>query len=189
MSRVLQAIADDVGASERTLRRALNEGLLRGDRPSTHKLAVPLSERRYIASHWTVLSRLRALLRTEPSVECAVLFGSVARGDDSANSDVDLLVWMREPSPGLRRAVSRRLSDGLGRHVQIVDFEDARRDSSLLESVLRDGRALVDRGGRWPALRATETTIHRRAERERRLLAERATEARRYFAERSSGAS
>ena len=48
--------------------------------------------------------------------------------------------------------------------------------------ILRDGRVLIDRDGRWPALRAQRSRIGARAERDRRLAAERARQAAQAFA-------
>ena len=45
---------------------------------------------------WSLLSALRRALRTEPNVRLAVVYGSFARGDDVSDSDLDLLVSLRE---------------------------------------------------------------------------------------------
>jgi predicted nucleotidyltransferase len=101
------------------------------------------------------VSRLLAALRTEPNVELAVLFGSVARGEDiTGASDVDLLVELRDPHPGALEALRGRLSNHVGLEVQLVPLRAAHRDPHLLSEVLRDGRPLVDRQQRWPALQA-----------------------------------
>ena len=175
----LSILAAEVGTSDRTLRRAVNDGVIRATRTSPYKLALPLAERAYIRRHWPLIATLRAGLRLEHSVECAVLFGSIARGDDDAGSDVDLLVWLR---PGANRlAIARRLSDRLGRRVQIVDAADATRNPSLVLSVLRDGRPLVDRAGRWETLVRRRARIARAAKQERARTAEKAAAARKFF--------
>ena len=55
----------------------------------------------------------------------AALFGSFARGDTHAASDVDLLI---DPPPGMTlldlARLENRLTDALARAVQIVTFED-----------------------------------------------------------------
>lgn len=82
MSTVLAALAHDIGVSERTLRRAVNDGTLRGSRPSPRSLDLPLSERSYARRAWPLLAALRTALRTEPNVRFALLFGSAATGED-----------------------------------------------------------------------------------------------------------
>jgi predicted nucleotidyltransferase len=181
MSRMLEELADDVGVHERTLRRAVAEGTIRAHRETPHKLQLPVAERHYVRTHWATIGGLRTALRTEPSVQCAVLFGSTARGDDAVDSDLDLLVWTSDTTHAARHALARRLAARLGREVQIVDVHDARTQPSLLESILRDGRVLVDRGGCWHALAASTAGLRRRAARERRVLAERAAAARDFF--------
>ena len=46
-----------------------------------------------------LVADLRRALRTEPNVRLAVLYGSLARGDEDAGSDLDLLVSLAEDRP------------------------------------------------------------------------------------------
>jgi predicted nucleotidyltransferase len=156
MSLMLKRLAGEVGVSERTLRRGVGSELIRARRPSSRRLVVSEDEAAWVRLHWSLVGRLRGALRTEPNVELAVLFGSVARGDDLAGiSDVDLLVELRRPFPGALEALRLRLNRQLPAEVvQLVSLEGARRNPRLLTEVLRDGRPLVDRGGSWPRLRA-----------------------------------
>jgi predicted nucleotidyltransferase len=113
------------------------------------------SETAWVRSHWALAGRLRAVLRTEPNVALAVLFGSMARGDDvHEGSDVDLLVALRTPSPDALHLLYRRLSERLEMDLQLVPLDTARRDPRLMSEVLRDGRPLVDRRGMWFQLQA-----------------------------------
>ena len=69
----------------------------------------------------TTLERLRALepqLR-ERGIKRADLFGSVARGDASEDSDVDLLVELSRPMGFEFFALEDFLSDTLGRSVEL----------------------------------------------------------------------
>lgn len=127
-----------------------------------------MAERSYLRRAWPLLARLRELLRTEPEVSLAVLFGSWARGDAHDASDVDLLVSLR--ARGNARRVASRLSDKLGRRVQLVTLDDARGAPLLLREVLREGRVLVDRDGVWSVLVRDRERIERAARRERRLI-------------------
>ena len=88
---ILEEVAADVGVHERTLRRGLADGLLRGRRPT---ILAP-GEATYLRAHWPLLSALRAVLRTERNVRLAMLIGSAARGELTEDSDVDLLVHWR----------------------------------------------------------------------------------------------
>ena len=160
MSLVLERLAEEVGVSERTLRRGVGSELIRARRPSSHRLVVSEQEAAWVRRHWSLVDRLRGALRTEPNVELAVLFGSVARGDDLARiSDVDLLVELRRPFPGALEALRLRLDRRLPAAVQLVPLEGASRSPRLLTEVLRDGRPLVDRGGSWPRLRAQASQV------------------------------
>lgn len=182
MGSVLDQLASEVGVHERTLRRAAGSGLIRARRPSSRRLLLSEEEGTWVRSHWALTSRLLAALRTEPNLELAVLFGSVARGDDVAGvSDVDLLVELRSPSPGAIEALRRRLSAHLEPTVQLVPLQAARRDPRLLVEILRDGRPLVDRSRLWPALRAHAGQTHARAEEAGRELQEGAGAAVGYF--------
>src|SRR5438270_4891112 len=94
---VLQALARDLGADERTLRRAVRGGIVRARRLTPRTLSLPDVEIEYLRGHWSLLTALRAALRTERNVRLAVLFGSVARGTERAHSDLDVLVVLRDP--------------------------------------------------------------------------------------------
>lgn len=174
MSSALERLAREAGTSERTLRRAIAQGTLRAERPTPHTLRMGTAERRYVRSHWPLLGLLRDALRTEPNVETALLFGSVARGDDTAESDLDLVVWMRTPSVRARRELRERLETHADRAVEIVDGNRAEREAGLLTAMLEDGRVVVDRAGRWQALRARAPSLGRQAARQRRRTRERA---------------
>jgi len=167
----------NVGVSERTLRRAWSLGTIRGERPTPHTLRLPIEERLYIRRHWPTLSRLRQSLRTEPAVSLAVVFGSVARGDDIPGSDVDLLVALRSDDLRSRVMLADRLCRRTGLNVQTVSLTDALAHSSLMVEILRDGRVLVDRDERWPQLRSESQCVREQAEQDRLRRAARAREA------------
>ena len=162
----LSLLAREVGVHERTLRCAVAEGSLRAARPSPRTLNISLAEREYVRRCWSLLSTLRAVLRTEHNVRFALLFGSVARGTAAPGSDVDVLVALRYAD--LERVVelSTKLSEATGRRVDVVRLEDAENEPSFLADVIADGRVLVDRDGLWPRLRGREPSL-RRASRQR----------------------
>jgi predicted nucleotidyltransferase len=158
----LSRLASTLNTSERTLRRAAGVGLLKADRVSERRLRVPDAERRYLESRWSLLAGLRAALRTEPNVELAVLFGSAARGTDGEGSDLDILVGVRDPDRFRVLELQDRLAQALGRKVDVVRLADAERSPWLMAEILTEGRVLVDRVGRWPAMAARAGRVRKR---------------------------
>jgi predicted nucleotidyltransferase len=173
----LQTLARRVGADERTLRRAVEQGAVRASRPSPRRLDVAREETRYLTRHWSLLAALRQAFRTERSVRLAVLFGSLARGDASADSDVDLLVARRDRDPLGYAALSARLERVAGRRIHIVPLEGTPASPSLLADALEDGRVLIDRDHRWPDLTSRSEEVHSAAREVDERTAKRATEA------------
>lgn len=160
---MLHLLAGPVGASERTLRRAAARGLIRGARPSPRRLVLAAGEIAYLREHWPLLEQLVETLRKHPNVRLAVLYGSLARGDEQAESDLDLLVRLRRDDYRSRADLAGSLADATGRQVQIVSLAQAEEAPLLLADVLRDGRVLVDRELDWPRLRRREHRIVERA--------------------------
>lgn len=185
MSFALQELAASLDVNERTLRRAWALGTVRGERVTPYKLRVPVGERVYLRRHWPTISRLRAALRTEPNVSLAVLFGSVARGDDDEESDVDLLVGLRDPDLGNRVALATRLRKHIDRPLEVIALEDALRRASFMVEILRDGRVLVDRDGRWPEMSAQGPDFEAQAREHSRVVAKRAQQAIEMFARKA----
>lgn len=158
----VRALARQLDVPERTLRRAAGQGLIRGERLSERRFRMSLREEAYLRRHWGLLSALRGALRTEPNVRLAVLVASLAAGQGSERSDVDLLVSLGEEGAGAVAALSGRLSERLGRDVQLVRRREAERSPRLMLDVLADGRVLVDRDGLGPGLLAGERRWRRR---------------------------
>lgn len=176
MTTTLPRLARELETTDRTLRRALDQGLLRIQRPSPRRVELPLDEHVYLRKNWPLLAELRQILRTEPGISLAVLFGSRARGDNHAHSDVDLLVALRPDAKSgaterrRSRALSARLSERLGLDVQVIPLRDAEDSAVLLAEVIRDGRVLVDRGGEWSRLVERRNRVNHAATRERKEL-------------------
>jgi len=171
---VLHDISQELGVSERTLRRAVADGAIRAERPGARRLRISDEERDWVLRHWPTVTRLRKALKTEPSVRLAVLFGSQARGREHRRSDLDLLVEVDTASPGRLAALEERLSAAAGREVQLVSARDAEASPGLMADALRDGRVLVDRDGVWPSLRRRAPQIRRAAQRRDEELLEQA---------------
>ncbi len=162
---VFHELADELDVNERTLRRAVERGLIRATRVSERRVDMPFAERRYVQTHWPLLAGLLSSVRTRHNVRLAVVFGSTARGDDHPLSDVDLVVAFGVEEFHSAATLAETLGEEIGRPVQAVSLETARATPLLLASVLLDGRVLVDRDGEWPKLKRTESQIVRDARR------------------------
>ncbi len=103
-------------------------------------------------------------MRTEPNVRLAVLYGSVARGDDAPGSDLDLLVSLGADRPDAAVGLAVRLERALGREVDVARL-NRMQDAAplLLLRAIDEGRVLLDRDGEWAALKARRGEIARRA--------------------------
>jgi predicted nucleotidyltransferase len=175
MGRVLGHTASDIDLSERTLRRYIGEGMLRARKVGS-QVELPPAEDAYLRSHHELLRTLRASFRTERNVRVAVLFGSAATGEDTAGSDIDLLVSLHGDDFGYFAALRRRLAESLGRPVHVVLLEDAQKAPALLADALSEGRAVIDRDGLWQRLLARGDDIRELAARDdARLAAEAAS--------------
>ncbi len=87
-------------------------------------------------------SKLRSVLAEDPTVRFAMLFGSHARGRDTATSDVDVAVG------GARvdvLALAAKLSEATGRDVDVVRVEDA--NIPLLEQLMQYSHDLYSASG------------------------------------------
>lgn len=160
----LAELARELGVDARTLRRAAASGTIRCEHVSARRQLVSEDESRYAAGHWPLLSRLRRALRTEPNVRLAVLYGSVARGDDTRESDLDLLVSLEEDRPDAGVKLAVRLERAVDRHVDVARLNRIRETAPLL--LLRavdEGRVVLDRDGEWPRLQMRRGELARYA--------------------------
>jgi predicted nucleotidyltransferase len=164
MRSPLPTIALELGADERTLRRAVGRGAVHCSRATPRQLEFAPGELDYLRTHWELLSSLSRALRTEPNVGLAVLYGSAARGDDRADSDVDLLVGLRNSAPSAATALAMRLGDALERDVDVARLDRVRTQAPfLLVQALDEGRVLVDREAEWPKLQSRRDRFVRAA--------------------------
>lgn len=162
----VQELAADLGVEERTLRRAVAQGTIRCRRSGPRRLRLVAGEREYLRGHWELIAELRRSLRTERPVKLAVLYGSMARGDDDAGSDLDLLVAFADDRPANAFELAMRLERVADRRVDIAHLERVEAAAPLLlDRVLDEGRVLVDRNDGWLRLRERRRAIHARARR------------------------
>lgn len=177
MGQALADTAASLGCSERTLRRYVNAGALRGRRVTPKGLEISHEEERYLQSHWTLLTTLNRALRTERDVRLAVLFGSTAVGEDGSDSDVDVLVSHRRSGALPLAGLASRLGRALGKRAHVVGFEQARMSPSLLADIVEEGRPLLDRDGVWPGVLVERDKILACAAAEEQAIAARAAQA------------
>lgn len=162
----IQELAHELGVDERTLRRAASQGALRCQRSTPRRLRLADGEREYLQGHWQILADLRQALRTERQVRLAVLYGSVARGEEDAGSDLDLLVAWAPDRASDPLALAGRLERVIGRRVDVATLGRVEAQSPLLlTQILEEGRVLVDRDGTWRRLRERRRAIRARARR------------------------
>ena len=167
----LQRLAWEVGAPERTLRRAVSAGTLRCRRPTPRRLEIDAEERVYLRDRWELLARLREVLRTEPNVRFAAIFGSVARGDESEASDLDMAIDFDRRDRRGRIRLASKVEAVSGRRAQLLHLRDVELCApDLLGEILVEGRVLVDRDDRWPELMRHRRQILERARDARREL-------------------
>jgi predicted nucleotidyltransferase len=160
---VLDSLAAELRVSGRSLRRAVERGTIRARRPSPRRTELSFEERHYVETHWELLSSVVSWLRMRPNVRLAVVYGSVARGDDRPDSDVDLLVSFAREDARTAASLAATLGEEMGRRVQVVSLAAARRTPLLLLDVVREGRVLVDRDGEWPGLARRRPRLRREA--------------------------
>lgn len=157
-------LARALGADERTMRRFVADGAVRCERLGPRRRRIGEEERAYLSSHWGLLSGLRRALRTEMNVRLAVVYGSVARGQDAQDSDVDLLVSLAKDRPEAAVEIAVRLERALSREVDVARLDRVSRSAPLLLlQAVDEGRVVLDRDRQWPQLCAGRAEIERRA--------------------------
>lgn len=90
-----------------------------------------------------VLDALRAELDRRVGLDALWVYGSVARGTDTAGSDVDLAaLFARRPAAAELLSLPGDLAVLAGRDVDLVDLDTA--SPVIAMQVLREGRLLAD---------------------------------------------
>ena len=72
-----------------------------------------------------ILQRLRDVVAAFPAVRLAVAFGSVARGDDNAQSDADIALLLEPDTRPLRIEIEAELGRAAGRDVDLIFLDTA----------------------------------------------------------------
>jgi predicted nucleotidyltransferase len=162
----IQQLAGELGAEERTLRRAVFQGTIHSRRAGPRRAKLAAGEADYLKEHWGLLLDLRKALRTERKVRLAVLYGSVARGHEDGSSDLDFLVALSDDEPPLTTGLAARLGRVGSRDADVARLSRIEKSAPLLlDRVLDEGRVLVDRDGIWAELKERRRAIRARAKR------------------------
>lgn len=89
-----------------------------------------------------VVSRSREVFSGYPFVIKALLFGSFARGEQTATSDVDLIVWVEGPHDhGRLTDLECSLAAALGRDVDVLTHL-GRTSQRFIDNILREGKLI-----------------------------------------------
>lgn len=89
-----------------------------------------------------VVSRSREVFSEYPFVTKALLFGSFARGEQTATSDVDLIVWVEGPHDhGRLTDLECSLAAALGRDVDVLTHL-GRTSQRFIDNILREGKLI-----------------------------------------------
>jgi predicted nucleotidyltransferase len=94
-----------------------------------------------------------------------VLYGSVARGDDTPDSDVDLLVSLVEDRPDSAVKLAVRLERTLSHEMDVARLNRIKDTAPLLlPQAIDEGRVVLDRDGEWTGLKTHRSEIARLTE-------------------------
>ena len=89
-----------------------------------------------------VVSRSREVFSGYPFVIKSLLFGSFARGEQTATSDVDLIVWVEGPHDhGRLTDLECSLAAALGRDVDVLTHL-GRTSQRFIDNILREGKLI-----------------------------------------------
>ena len=137
-------LCEELGMSSSTavnmfMRQMLRERAL----PFAPRLQVPVRD--VIVEYDSVASAVAAAAKKRPAIETVVLFGSLARGEATEKSDIDLRVRLKEGERMGLIAMSSFVDEirtQTGRDVDVVSALDLRAD--MAEEIERDGIVLYE---------------------------------------------
>lgn len=102
---------------------------------------------------YDVTAMVEAISAVSPTVGLVILFGSVARGAASAESDVDIAILADKPLDApTRMSIIEALALQCGRSIDLIDLATV--GEPLLGKILAEGMVLLDNGHQCDALLA-----------------------------------
>ncbi|TAM33507.1 MAG: nucleotidyltransferase domain-containing protein [Rhodanobacter sp.] len=88
------------------------------------------------------IQQIQTVLASHPDIRLAYVFGSVAQGRETPDSDVDVAVQMSKPlDSALRMQLIEELALATGRPVDLVDLQTV--GEPLLGQILKHGRQII----------------------------------------------
>jgi len=98
-----------------------------------------------------LISDIREVLRSQVDIQLAILFGSVARHEESRESDIDIAVDLGGRIFAERKIeMVQSLAAKTGRAIDLIDLQTV--GEPLLGKILRDGVSLFGDTSRYAAL-------------------------------------
>lgn len=102
----------------------------------------------FSVSKTLVTPRLQDVLSRFPAIQVAALFGSMARGAERADSDIDVAVQADKPlSVELRMAITEALALAFNRPVDLIDLRTA--GQPLLGQIIGSGIQVMGSKHQW----------------------------------------
>lgn len=98
----VQSLAAELGVTERSVRRYVALGLVRGYHLNWRHTAFRTTERVFLRERWMELAAAREALRTLPEVRLALLYGPAAFDPSAWTTDLCAFVSSSMPSFGGR---------------------------------------------------------------------------------------
>jgi len=96
--------------------------------------------------HPTLKEEILEVLRNHPDIRLAIVFGSLASGSGSAESDLDLAVDARRPiDASYKMTLISDLAVKLGRPVDLVDLQTVESHCSVKSSGTEPGLSVLIR--------------------------------------------
>ena len=93
----------------------------------------------YISNVNIIKKECRELFEKQyPEVECAILFGSYARGEATGKSDIDILLVLNEPMGMKYFGIGAEIKEELNKEVDLLTHKQLMNDEYLLRRVLTD---------------------------------------------------
>jgi len=146
----LTHLADELGISDRTARRAAALGLIRGARSTPRDFLVFRGEAEYLRENWAWLEPARRAVRRLPGVSFAAVWRAAAASQTRDPDRIDLVVASAVPQLG---PLQIRLSRALGRPVTMTPLPWVLDQPAAIVELVDHGRVLVDLADHWRRLK------------------------------------